>query len=78
MRDGNICILNGIGLNPNFNGLLAVSKVMNNGVTYQVRSPESAEFFWVHHSQLQLYKPPPQYLQDHQMFRELTCVGHAM
>ena len=59
-------------LSPKFKGPYKISKVNENGVTYQLINPNSGAVIRTHHAKLRVYKLPPIYLSNNALYKELN------
>ena len=59
-------------LNANFKGPYRVTKVNDNGLTYQLLDEQTDEIYRAHHSKLWFHKLTPKYVLQHPLYIELT------
>jgi hypothetical protein len=62
-------------LSPNFRGPFSITKVNDNGLTYQLSALDSNTVIRAHHSQLRLYKSVPTYIAQNPCYVEVTRGG---
>jgi hypothetical protein len=65
-------------LTPKFKGPFKVTRVNDNGVTYDLSHLTTDQVIRAHHSQLRSYRQPPKYLVDHPAYSCLSAEPHGM
>jgi len=59
-------------LADNFRGPLSITKINDNGLTYEMKDVDSGEVVRGHHTQMRPYKEVPRYLEDNPLFIKFT------